>query len=420
MRSVNVELNVAIENGALARVRECLAREDDPDKLGFALRFGCQNGQVAAVGLILERFAKQTPPVASASLSEALAQAVSLRGDGAREKAVDLVKLLVDAGADVNAPAGPHEQPPLFGAATSYLPEVVEMLVELGADVNAVAPDGTSLVTVVPDWWGECADERGEIARSLRRRVDTKAVARNEGRRVTAAADLASQVADKLAAWARPALRPVTVSKPGDPTASRFGGRPYLRASETWPVCPTCNHPLSFLVQVNLGELAKAASTKPQRGLVQLFYCLTCEPYRPRAKEQLVRLIEPAGGGPAFAPKGTTLLPVRTVKSWKTVTDYPHPDEGQALWRKSKLKLGDDERVAAFKLNLQKDKALGWANWVQSRKPPPCQQCKGTTELLLQLDSNDHLNHTWGDNGVGFIFQCPKHPAKVTFTWECG
>lgn len=66
------------------------------------------------------------------------------------------------------------------------------------------------------------------------------------------------------------------------------------------------------------------------------------------------------------------------------------------------------------------DEAGGWPNWVQDNSYPKCPDCKSAMDtLVLQIDSKKGLDWTWGDNGVAFIFQCARHPARLGFTWQC-
>jgi ankyrin repeat protein len=57
----------------------------------------------------------------------------------------DVVKLILDKGADVNMGAGPSGFTPLMGAVEVGRPELVKLLVERGADVNASKDGVTAL-----------------------------------------------------------------------------------------------------------------------------------------------------------------------------------------------------------------------------------------------------------------------------------
>ena len=58
--------------------------------------------------------------------------------DVCREGDLDAVKLLIDAGADVNAREDDEDgKTPLLAACCCYNPDIVRALIEAGADVNA-------------------------------------------------------------------------------------------------------------------------------------------------------------------------------------------------------------------------------------------------------------------------------------------
>jgi hypothetical protein len=47
-----------------------------------------------------------------------------------------------------------------------------------------------------------------------------------------------------------------------------------------------------------------------------------------------------------------------------------------------------------------------------------CPSCmEPCTRLVYQQDSQDLLDWTWGDLGVGMVLQCDQHPTSMAFTW---
>ncbi|MCP4809683.1 MAG: DUF1963 domain-containing protein [Proteobacteria bacterium] len=40
--------------------------------------------------------------------------------------------------------------------------------------------------------------------------------------------------------------------------------------------------------------------------------------------------------------------------------------------------------------------------------------------LVLQIASEDHLDHMWGDVGCAHISMCPDHPDQAALAWACG
>jgi len=55
---------------------------------------------------------------------------------------------------------------------------------------------------------------------------------------------------------------------------SKFGGFPYLRNSEDWPMCPNCDNHMQLFLQLNLEDIP----VNKDKGLIQLFYCTNDDP----------------------------------------------------------------------------------------------------------------------------------------------
>jgi uncharacterized protein YwqG len=64
-------------------------------------------------------------------------------------------------------------------------------------------------------------------------------------------------------------------------TNSKFGGLPYLRNENDWPICPNCKQHKQLFLQLEMEKLP----VKPQNGLLQLFYCTTEKPHCESALE---------------------------------------------------------------------------------------------------------------------------------------
>src|SRR6476661_8618944 len=71
----------------------------------------------------------------------------------------------------------------------------------------------------------------------------------------------------------RPTWRPIVEEADSPPTASRFGGLPWLAPGEDWPSCTTCDQPLQFFLQIDLARLPPELDDQFGTGLLQLFYC---------------------------------------------------------------------------------------------------------------------------------------------------
>jgi ankyrin repeat protein len=82
---------------------------------------------------------------------------------------LEMVKLLIDHGADVNQ-KNFRGATPLMGAAVGTDPAVVKYLIEKGADVNARDPDGhTALMYAESERSVIHAEERNEIIQLLKK-----------------------------------------------------------------------------------------------------------------------------------------------------------------------------------------------------------------------------------------------------------
>ncbi|MGO4424949.1 DUF1963 domain-containing protein, partial [Streptomyces sp. MCAF7] len=89
---------------------------------------------------------------------------------------------------------------------------------------------------------------------------------------------------------------------------------------------------------------------------------------------------------------------------------YREADESELL---------PEERAAVFGLNRQGDKLGGWPNWVQDPEYPNCPRGDHRmTQPVLQIDSGRGVPHMWGDNGAGYLVQCPTHREQVAFLWQ--
>ena len=76
---------------------------------------------------------------------------------------------------------------------------------------------------------------------------------------------------------------------------SKYGGQPFLPASEPWPTCSLCRQPMQHLLQLNLQHLPSLAQQelRLRRGLLQVFVCVTlpcCQPHHPHKLRQDIQV----------------------------------------------------------------------------------------------------------------------------------
>lgn len=86
-----------------------------------------------------------------------------------------------------------------------------------------------------------------------------------------------------------PLTRQSAVELAQDLARSKYGGQPYLPASEPWPTCSLCQQPMQHLLQLNLQQLPSLAQQelRLRRGLLQVFVCVTLPCGQPRPPHKL-------------------------------------------------------------------------------------------------------------------------------------
>lgn len=232
----------------------------------------------------------------------------------------------------------------------------------------------------------------------------------------------------KLLGIGRNGWDPVVVRDDGAPTASKLGGTPYLTEEHRWPICPNCDRPMHFFLQLNFSELPLPEQERlGDTGLVQLFYCtssqplceLDCKAYDPFSKSVVARFVRSIDPEDAIAEIGpANPFPGRRIMGWQVLEDYPN-------WEERKYEVGvdlspDEEAyVEAIGAPRPGDKLGGWPHWIQGVHYPGCSKCRSPMELVFQIDSNDNLPFMFGDSGAGHLTRCPKHPDILAFAWSC-
>lgn len=196
---------------------------------------------------------------------------------------------------------------------------------------------------------------------------------------------------------------------------SQFGGRPLLETADDAPTCARCNRPMPLFLQVSSKELPEAATSRFPKGLLQVFFCLECQPWEAFSPGCLVRTL-----GYDSLERASSSVPdqiaTRKITGWKSVTDYDDPETSDENHGFSDAEL---EVLYEGHYPSQGDKLLGAPYWVQYPEYPDCPQCHKPTTAIFQLDSNDQLDFMWGDAGVALVVWCPEHPQTLGLTWQC-
>ncbi|MFC4012791.1 ankyrin repeat domain-containing protein [Nonomuraea purpurea] len=403
-----LKIHQAARRGFMARVQELLPAVS-PSERRRALTSAVQEEQFAVAAAILEygEIGDCGDALVSAVVKKQIALAAVILDHGGIEEhkliialgqciafdVPEVVPLLIAAGVDRDSPDNYYKAPPIVLAADRGRVSIVRDLLDAGVDLQA-------------------RDERGRNALAAARsrgRTEIIRLLKAAGATARTPAAIAKATRQKLAADVRNAWHPQLGGTAATGNLSQFGGLPCLRSDEVWPACAECAAPLTFFVQVDLSRTPKAARETVGVGLLQLFHCTTCN-----FGSHLVRIVAPADvATPAKEPTGAHVFPARPIIGWgRAVKDYPYREADESA-------LLPEERAVVFKLNRQGDKLSGWPNWVQDPDYPRCPDGDHRmTGLILQIDSNHGVAHTWGDNGVGFIVQCPQHRDRVAFLWQ--
>ena len=245
----------------------------------------------------------------------------------------------------------------------------------------------------------------------------------------------------KMEHLARKAFVPQTTDGDGALEASKFSGIPWISKDEKWPTCGYCGNPMQLVLQLNLAQCPHKFSGWPEKGFLQIFYCLNEGTYCEEAGDDafsafgkfvLARVVDKTDAAESFAEAPVAnCLPAKSISGWKEVKDYPSPCEAGEL---TEGKVTEEEEDYLFDLTEDygqqwrddslpepltcvQDKVGGWPMWLQDRAHPACPECGEEMEHLLQVASNVGFAHGWGDSGIAQLFRCPKHLKTLGFAW---
>ncbi len=245
--------------------------------------------------------------------------------------------------------------------------------------------------------------------------------------------DIARLITPLIQAASAVELRRVASAEHG--VGSRFGGRPYAEAGESWPICGTCARPLSFICQIHMSDCTHRPI--PGIGLFTFFYCWECFPQEDGgelAGQWLVRcytdpqhrkatLIEPPQPGEPVqtTPCAITMQATRSLPDWDGIAVWcpeaadlsaqANPDESWQPYLSTAEQLVGEADYASM--------VGGYPHWVQSDATPTCPRCGQRMKLLAQIDSERAAGITWGDSGLVYLFVCPNHLSQMRFETQC-
>lgn len=212
--------------------------------------------------------------------------------------------------------------------------------------------------------------------------------------------------------------------------AARFGGAPYAKEGDSWPVCTGCDRDLTFICQFEVGESNGAASD----GLLVFFYCFECFPWGLEDEDRgawAVRLYsrpEESRHRAITSDVSSFVQPCR-VRT-EAVHTLPSPDEeadeARTLFQAFEAVEPDDwwetyeqvgQRVGA--LSDYRTQLGGHPRWVQADGTQDCGTCGKRLTFVAQIDSEDDAQLMWGDVGLVYLFRCADHPDEWDLQLQC-
>lgn len=189
-------------------------------------------------------------------------------------------------------------------------------------------------------------------------------------------------------------------------STSHWGGRALLASGEQWPGCQVCAKAMPLFLQMDLEQSVSG----PAQGLLQFFYCRDCGEDSPRAYDPRVMLIRVLDAAHeltyAEPPRGTELVTTKDFVGLTKKKDKPTAVDFETLY---------ESVCTSSPRPVRGDKLGGWPDWLDDPDWPVCPGCERTMELVVQINSDKGLGHTWGDCGQAFIFGCATHPSRFGF-----
>lgn len=232
---------------------------------------------------------------------------------------------------------------------------------------------------------------------------------------------------------------------------TRSGGRPGGRKGEVWPLCPSCQNPIKFVMQVNGASLKH----KSPFAFYAFYYCWGCASLEAQDSTFIDGLAENATGWLVLAYESlkeeeAVLLelpdkPVDLFSEYhyvavaeKSLPDFVgleahHPQAWeliQALWNKDPKEYYEvfhqvNDSAAQFTKKITEDRAHlrntglavgGYPYWCNGGDVTPiCPDCQGLMELLLQTYD---MEAEWGDVWTAYIFVCPTHKIRFGLRFQ--
>lgn len=197
-------------------------------------------------------------------------------------------------------------------------------------------------------------------------------------------------------------------------TSSNFNGLPYYEKGEHWPINRHTRRPLDFVFQiVNHNEMLP-----PYVGVLQFFYDWQSCPNSWKQEGWYVKVY------PRLLPELQSPPPVHSIKpfcnihfgrsyllpSWESM-DMHAPDIVE-MCRSANLQFPFSVFESEAQKLLQQQEITsfigGYPQWIQAEATPSFGSYR--SKLLVQIDSEELADVTWGNFGSLYLFY---HPLKI-------
>ncbi|KAL0221483.1 hypothetical protein RCL1_001337 [Eukaryota sp. TZLM3-RCL] len=205
------------------------------------------------------------------------------------------------------------------------------------------------------------------------------------------------------------------IGRSGSIQSSKFGGLPFLPPGLSIP--STDEYLLPLMLQLNVSTLpAKAKEYLGlERGFIQLFYsCSELEIEgegweHDNNQASVVRYFDVEDDSVHVPPDQVSEEKYRErfITSWRPLTDSISDYENH----------GPD--FFAYGDPITGDKLLGAPSWVQSPDYSHCKRCSAKKRHVFQIDSEQNVEHMFGDMGTAYLQQCPRCKTEFSFGWQC-
>jgi hypothetical protein len=155
-------------------------------------------------------------------------------------------------------------------------------------------------------------------------------------------------------------------------------------------------------------------------GLLQVFYCTECDaPVMEQPGAVMARIVRRTKPTVLAKSPFARDFPTLVIDGWTAKPDFPSLAE--SVWKGLDVLDDGSEALAEHQERYpeRRDKLLGWPAWVQGVSYPTCATCGEAMISFMQIASEDHVPFMFGDDGIGHVSLCPRHPRQARFRWDC-